>query len=916
MSAMTFQTELKRLRRAWQTGLLLAGMVNLAAWALVFVGIYAVFDYFLALSATARWTLNAALLLGLFVVAGRQLIRISRIPESEAARRVDRILNDQRYGALSAWEMLQEKPAEEGSLHQFLAQHCVTEERRRLVNVDGTRMWPERGLRNAFIFLGCTLAVLFLLALGHFRATPVLLGRILVPALDIPPYSPYTFVVEPRTPRVYYGDTASVSVRISGAPVREQVWMRTRHGGVEFESAAFRETEERYTQRLENVVEPVEFAFGVGRARSRWHKIDLILEPRVAMAEFTLTPPAYTRLPTRQFMAGNESLRGYRNSKLRLMIASNRPLLDGRLLVRDETGLRPDQEIEGRLTGPHGLLFEWDLREDAELELTFRDLRGTSNSEEFKLRQEVIPDDAPRVSLSDPPPYQLATPNAVLEMAGFAEDDLGLARVELVHSLEGHRDYPLPMALEAGEKRFRFGTELTLGRLGVEPGEILEFYLEARDFNPSMMGVGSSDIVRVEIISEDDYAEMLRTRITVEAFNRRYHELQRALEAAREALQTLRDESGDLRTTPEQIGELVGQARESLAEAAEAFEAAAGEFAAFDMETDLHQTASEIGETLRAAEDHLGQLEDPYANANRTAQEVLNEIGETFEAMAAQRRLADEVSAVARAMELATDYQRFISWQRDLHRRLNRFSTPLPPEDAGPLRRQGERQEEIRAELSLWQLEMREVAGQLPETYALLAFDMEAFAAAIDQARIYPAMADAVRASVNEDGRQTRDQAGLALERMESLLDDREECTFAELGQGGIGFDVAEGMQQTLEQMLRAIQQRGGSGGPNGRIGSGGAGMIGGDPRDGQLTGGGSALDIPLAGPTRRMSSGGESGRGDGEGGSGPGALPERVAEREKMEVSDPDEVRGDARALEQVPERYREAVIRFFSED
>jgi hypothetical protein len=82
---------------------------------------------------------------------------------------------------------------------------------------------------------------------------------------------------------VLYGGEIVVSTDIMGGKLDAPVRCLTRDpiSGRTEDSPAFREDAGRFSRKLEKVAAPVEVAFAVGRARSAWLPISVLMQPKV-----------------------------------------------------------------------------------------------------------------------------------------------------------------------------------------------------------------------------------------------------------------------------------------------------------------------------------------------------------------------------------------------------------------------------------------------------------------------------------------------------------------------------------------------------------------------------------------------------------------------------------------------------------
>jgi hypothetical protein len=573
----------------------------------------------------------------------------------------------------------------------------------------------------------------------------------------------------------------------------------------------------------------------------------------------------------------------------------------------------PGLEVRGERRGLHRVIFQWRLESRAAVEAVVTDVQGTRNQRPLRLEQVALDDEAPRIAVTDPAGFALATPRARLPVAGYAEDDIGLLRVDLVRGVTGYRDRAEQVGPQGREAKVAFRRELDLGRLGVEPGQELEFYAEAADTNPTLAGLAASDVVRVRIISEEDYAAMLRTRVGAEEFIARFREARETLDRLVEELKTFEEKSksGDLSDAERaQRWEALKRQNE---EAAKAFRRLAADFPVFDAENALQESLNQAAATL---EEHAEWMKSVAfrEGMERTVANMLDRLGARQQQIGQQARDAEEIAKVARVMEQAARYQRIIAAQERLVRRLERMKD-AESSDRATMQMLRERQEENRRELLGLRDDLRARAAELPDEFLELRESAEKFAGAIDQLEIPPAMAEAAAGAANQDLPTARRQATMALERLQKLLseDQQGNSPFGGMCQGKPKFQVNKSMQQTLSQMLGAwcmgMGQRPGQGqgtGPG----------AGGDSDDGSFGEGMSPLNVPTYGPGRAMAPAGGAGR-DGVGGPGrAGGGVVQPRDREAAATVDPLEMERRSIQPGRAPEKYRDALQRYFGKD
>lgn len=909
--------------RWWRAGLVLLSLVRALSWALALLLGCFLLDFFLALDTPVRGGLNAILLAGLAVFVVGRWVRAAALTPRDMAARADRLLGDRRHTVLSAHELeewLDRPSSPEPELKAFLTARAIgraAEEAARLRRRD---VLPRAELRRAGRRLLTCAVVVALSLLVNREAARVILARLFLPGRDVPPYSRYTFRVTPEQPVVLYGHDLAVQAEIGGRELGGEVGFLTRAGGRVHRAACFQDSATRFAQRLEGVIEPVEFCFTVGRARSRWHAVDVRLEPRIAAAEVQVVPPAYSGLPARRFFLGSEDLAGLKGSRVELTLTSNRPLLDGRLLLRPGNGDATVPAIPGEKTGEHSVRFAWTLDAPASAEITIRDVRGTPNETPFIVAQRVVPDEPPAVTLNSPPPFSLATPGIVVPVEGRADDDLGLRRVDLARALVGYRDRLREVGPNEPGARFEYTGELELPKLGVEAGQVLEIYIEALDSNPSLAGLSASEVARVQIISEEEYALMLRVQESAGEFAARYELLQKEFKELQEDLKALSEELGRAEPDAEAVERAREKARRSAEQAAKLFDDIAKDFPAYDMEKRLQEAAAGMSEKMKQAGEMLAESRAPHEGLKEKVDRFLEDYAAGGERLEQEARDAEEVALLAEIMESAARYARLMNEQEALVRRFARFEGAFRREDLRLLPDLERRQSDIREELTELLETIDRQAAQLKVDYSRLTTDMEEFVEKAGSLLIVPTMASAEQEAREEDGAGAHRQAQLALEKMQELAGPDSGSCFGGMCRGELRFDVRQQMRSTIEQMMAAITMKICSGAgdlPGEGRGGGPAGFGlygGGDRSDGYWMGGQSPLNLRVYGPERRAfrsapAGGTGLGRGQDPGGHriGDGAT-------DRMAAPAAGPVAADSMPLENVPESYREAVKKYFS--
>jgi hypothetical protein len=901
------ENELDQRLRIWRRGLVAALAIRTGAWLLLALAFAAIYDLFLPLPSGARLALAIGLPGIALAVFLFKYLPIHRLGRREMAIIVDSMLADPRRSLLSAYEMLQSGRAD------FLHGKSVADAQLGFWELPAKNCRPRKALRAAMVAGGLIFGALLILTLLKPQAVPTLLARLVAPFADIPPYSPLVFKVHPENPDVIYGGDLEVEVSIDGGAVNGPVRVLTRYEGQIEESECFRGNDNYFSQKLEKVVRPVEFCFATGNARSKWYPVRLLLEPRFALTRLTVTAPAYAREPVREIMLGREDIKVLQGSMGSLTVTSNRPLAGGDLKIKSLAQDGEEKVVTGQVTGLHTVRFEWPMLESATLEVQIRDVQGTPAPAPLEIKQTVLPDGAPRLAITEPGAHSLATPKTLVPVVGSAQDDFGIRRVDFVRTLQGYRERPEELPVPKGDRKYEFQSKLDLAAIGVSPGEVIEIYLEGRDDNPTLSGIQTSDVARIEIITEEEYAEMLRNQITLDELLARFQKIQEELAKIREAM-------AEAREAKENKDEALKNAVEKARQAAENLQQLAKDFPAFDVEQQMESTLAESATRAQNAVDQMANLQASQANLDAQLDAIAKQFDQDQAPLEEMLSNEKELETVGRVMEQAADFLQLVEQQRQLANWIDRMAQQNPS-DTEALESAARLQEQLREMAEKLPAQIREAADQIPDDsdYKKLKADAKEFANQLEKSGAQESMQNAESSARNTNAPGATQAAQKAHEQLSDLLpkDDKNENQFSSLCQGKCQslFPQKSKMGKTLSQCLGAMMNRGKTGG----FGEGGVGGGGGASDDGYASPGYSPLQLPVFGPQRTRITpppGRPSVTSFGsmrEGASSASQLDDK--NQESISKPAEDATGAASISLQQIPEKYRSAVRKYFSQ-
>lgn len=915
-----FHQQLHRLRRTALTARILTALLMAAALALVLVLILGIADGFAGLESTLRQSLLLFFAGTILVILLIQLTRALRIPLSEVATLADNLLADPRRSCSATLSL---PTRAESSLTQFLTDKALEQAGSKLKQLPQRKIINWRGIGNslgAILLLGGLFTTLRYALPDAFSTIS---NRLRHPAADIAPYSKLRFTLTPENPSSIYGGELSLHCEILGGTLQQPVecLVRDPHSGKILHLPAYRESDTTYSRQLSNLTEPVSVAFSCGKARSAWHQVDVLLVPNILGGTVTITPPAYTGLTVTSFPLESNEINAVSGSHIRLELTSNRPLGSGELELTPATGLQNLPLTVKAEIDAHSARFEWTATHSGDITAIVSDLRGTPATDPLKISFRTLPDQAPSVNLLSPPAMLFATPATRIPIEGSASDDFSLSKFQFIRTLAGLRDRALTVAPSLNEKTFEFRDTLDLEELGLLPGQTIELLLEAHDHNPSMLGQGSSQISRIQIISHEQYAEIIRARSTIQQLTSKFNAAANAMGKARESLEKLR--VAVEKNQPDEIAKNAAQAAADHQKSLDTLNKIKEDFPAFEIEKDLSDLAEKQAQDLENNLEQLKEL-DPQAPSEELKKKIDDMLGNLRKREEQKQKLDQNIEQIqehVKFLSLAMQFRKIHADQQSIVKRIATIVTEI--QQGIDLNRRAlpllaETQDKNREKLLEFSRNLGAAIEAAPKEMESLLPMIDSATEFLSELKTAAPEAPMQNAAENAKGGRSTEavqQAQMALTQLERLL--KLEGPFPEAARAQTPkFEIPDlNAKKTLEQLLQALlqqqkQQEPNNGDPQNQGGPGAPGGFG-------MGQGFSMMNIPMLGPDHMQfdSNSLAQGRGNGESESGP--PPPLPTETSNSRLTGQETRSGatSAATTESIPETYREAVKRFLGD-
>lgn len=385
--------------------------------------------------------------------------------------------------------------AREGALAPGLVQRTVEQAVRRCRELEFGRRIERPGLRRSAAVGAGVLAV----ALVTLFAGPTLVGDA-ARALFLPRAAEGTegaalrVEVTPGSVTVPRGADQKVALRAVGfEPGQAEIAVRSASDSAFQRMPMLQGPEGGWEITLFEVGEATEYYVQADGIRSGVFRIDVSEVPYVDRLDLELIFPAYTGLPPRRVEDGGD-VAALPGTRVRVRAQPTRAVAGGRIVLDDGRAVALNADSAGALTG------EFRVRRTGYYHLELAQAGGdpTLGSPQYLI--DALEDAAPTVSFVTPGRDTKVTSVDEVFLEARAEDDFGVASLELVYSVNGQPERSVPLYAARPLAEVSAGHTLYLEEMELQPGDFISYYARAADNRPGEgRGVTVSDIYFMEI---------------------------------------------------------------------------------------------------------------------------------------------------------------------------------------------------------------------------------------------------------------------------------------------------------------------------------------------------------------------------------------------------------------------------------
>jgi len=229
-----------------------------------------------------------------------------------------------------------------------------------------------------------------------------------------------------------------------------------------------------FSYTIDSVDRSFEYRVVAGGSSSRAYSVTALFPPRVKSIDLAYEYPAFTGLKPREEKNGGD-IYAPEGTRVRLLVHADKPLASGELAM---SGARPVALQASGVSASAEIV----LADDSAYRVRLSDADGLGSTGDVEYFIRVMDDRPPTVQIVRPTGDQGITPLQEIAIEARADDDYGIAGLDLVFAVGGKPAKTIPFTRMTGTDVARIGTHVLAAEdLKVQPGDVITYYARARD---------------------------------------------------------------------------------------------------------------------------------------------------------------------------------------------------------------------------------------------------------------------------------------------------------------------------------------------------------------------------------------------------------------------------------------------------
>ena len=463
---------IQRVRRRWRLALVLRGAAICTAAALILIGMSALGFAQFGLTSSSILAIRiavavAALAVLVYAVA---LPMLRRVSDARVALYIE-----EREPALQAVLISAIDPAnsEGGPIARALVERAAAQCRA----LDyGERIETQRLQRNGFVFASVVAAVLIIIAAGPPPLRNAARTLVVSPAAA-DAASAMTIAVLPGNDTIARGADFAVHAQLHGfASTEAELVLRAADGEWIRLPMAEGQKPGTFEAVLYDLAAATDYYIESDAVRSAAFRVDVAEAPYVSSIDLEYVYPAYTGMAARVVENGGDIV-APKGTTVRVTARPSARADRGRLRIDNSTLVAMHATADGALEGA------FRISKDGVYLVELPDVGGRLTNASAQYAITVLADEPPSVRIDKPGRDVKVTSVDEVFVSAAAQDDYGVARLELVYSVNGGAEQTRALTTRSAGREVSGAHTLFLEEMSLQPGDIVSYFARATDNN-------------------------------------------------------------------------------------------------------------------------------------------------------------------------------------------------------------------------------------------------------------------------------------------------------------------------------------------------------------------------------------------------------------------------------------------------
>lgn len=301
--------------------------------------------------------------------------------------------------------------------------------------------------------------------------------------------------VTPGNTRVQSGADLTVDAQLVGntAPVVAQLLQAPQDSDDWQPAAMDSQGDGRFRLTLSALSRSFRYKVLAGAAASPVFDVAVVRPPRVARIDVAYAYPSSLGLAPRTEEDGGD-IYGPEGTAVTVTVHTDAPVAQGQMV------LGPDKNLSLGVQSPTVLKGELQISENGSYRVALADADGMKSQGDTEYFIRILDDRPPEVHVVRPASDRRVTRLDEVEIVAEAQDDFGVAALDLVYAVRGGREKTVPLPIPSHSTSVSAQHMLYLEDMDVSPGDFVSYYVRARDLARGKKSSESrSDIFFLEV---------------------------------------------------------------------------------------------------------------------------------------------------------------------------------------------------------------------------------------------------------------------------------------------------------------------------------------------------------------------------------------------------------------------------------